>query len=571
LGKDITVKGRLGPEVTTIDGNMAGSVVVFKNGETEKAVLEGFTITNGSGDINIYNNRVGGGIYIDNSKPRIINNRIINNKSNQGGGIWCFNEGSNPEIVECYIADNKVVRNSGSGGCGGGIKCHYSNAVIMSCEIVNNYCEVSGGGIEARSKYMGQSQPIIRNNIIKGNVAVSKGGGSGGGINCRGGVIPHIENNIISENRSSDGGGIYIYEGYIINNIIMNNVAECFGSGYGGGISASGGFYVEIDNNIIINNQALSIGGGVLWGNYSGKIRNNIICYNKASGATTGETLFGGGIAIYQSTCGKTVISNCIIANNLSEDYGGGIGAYGFSNNASAIMINNTMYGNEACKAGSGIYINKESKLTVINSIIYDNINDQITVEVPGPIVGDINIAVNYCNIKEGWGGHGNIDSDPMFADPLNLDFHIKYNSPCRNAGDKTLIDLPTTDFENDPRIAHGEVDMGADEFYNHLYFTGLSTHGAPIDLKITGQPGTAPLFLYLSMEANKIPKNTKWGDWYLEYPVVGPVLLGQIPAVDGIYVLPGMIPSTPTGHYDFHMQALIGQDLTNCCSIEVK
>jgi len=339
----------------------------------------------------------------------------------------------------------------------------------------------------------------------------------------------------------------------------------------GGGIAALGGYHAEIINNIIINNKAFSSAGGIAWDAYSGKISNNIICFNKVSGANSGEVIFGGGIAFFQSTSGKTVISNCIIANNFSEEYGGGFGAHGYGNNASAIMINNTLSGNEACKAGSGIYINKESKLKIVNSIIYENLNDQITTETPGPKVSDSNISVTYSNIQGGWGGVGNIDADPKFADPLNLDFHIKYNSPCRDTGDKTLAALPAFDFENDPRIAWGEVDMGADEFYNHLYTVGLPNHGKPIDVKITGQPGPASLWLCLSMSAKQIPQNTKWGVWYLEFPFIGPVMLGQIPAVEGIYVLPGIIPTSPAGQYDFHMQALIGTELSNCCTVEVK
>jgi len=74
-----------------------------------------------------------------------------------------------------------------------------------------------------------------------------------------------------------------------------------------------------------------------------------------------------------------------------------------------------------------------------------------------------------------------------------------------------------------------------------------------------------------LSMNTKQIPQNTKWGKWYLDYPLLGPVLLGQIPAVDGIFVLPGSIPTTPAGQYDFHMQALIGQELSNCCTVQVK
>jgi len=563
LGKDITVKSRLGPEVTIIDANMTDSGVVFINGETDKAILDGFTITNGCGHpyFSTKKYEVGGGVYCLDSCPRIVNNIIIKNKCNCGGGIACFGSKSEPEIYNCYIAENEVINISGSMGYGGGIGCFEGVAKILNCEIKCNICTFIGGGIFATGSAI-KGKPLIKNNIIQDNIAVSKGGGSGGGIGCKNGPKPHIENNIISGNIACGGGGIGVYDAKIINNLIINNVAEDFSdSGAGGGIVTCG-FYTEICNNTIINNTALTEGGGISWWAYSGKIKNNIICYNKASGDNSILTVTGGGLSFMNvSGAGKTVVSNCIIANNLSDEYGGGVGFYYKS---AATMVNNTIYANKADISGSGIYVVKTSNLTLQNSIVYDNINDEIGHDNNPPIV-------TYSNIKGGWPGTGNIDSDPMFADPFNLDFHIKYNSPCRDTGNKTLLDLPSFDFENDPRIAWGEADMGADEFYNHLYIVGLPSHGKPIDVKITGQPGPASLWLCLSMSAKQIPQNTKWGDWYLEYPLTGPVLLGQIPTIEGVYVLSGVIPTSPPDKYNFHMQALIGQDLTNCCTVRVK
>ena len=33
------------------------------------------------------------------------------------------------------------------------------------------------------------------------------------------------------------------------------------------------------------------------------------------------------------------------------------------------------------------------------------------------------------------------IDSDPLFVDPDNNDFHLTWNSPCRDAGERALAD----------------------------------------------------------------------------------------------------------------------------------
>src|SRR5262245_2129372 len=47
-GKAIRVTSVQGPEVTIIDGNQNGSVVVFSSGEGPQSVLNGFTIRNGN-------------------------------------------------------------------------------------------------------------------------------------------------------------------------------------------------------------------------------------------------------------------------------------------------------------------------------------------------------------------------------------------------------------------------------------------------------------------------------------------------------------------------------------------
>ena len=96
LGKEITVQSESGSDVTVIDGNQAGSVVYFDNGETEGAVLEGFAIRNG----NAYD---GGGIFCLSSSPTITNCTISENIAlADGGGIHCRNS-SSPTIMNCKI------------------------------------------------------------------------------------------------------------------------------------------------------------------------------------------------------------------------------------------------------------------------------------------------------------------------------------------------------------------------------------------------------------------------------------------------------------------------------------
>src|SRR6186713_290641 len=61
LGKAITVVSESGPAVTVIDGNWAGPVVGFAEGESRAAVLRGFTVQHGASSFG------GGGVFIQNS------------------------------------------------------------------------------------------------------------------------------------------------------------------------------------------------------------------------------------------------------------------------------------------------------------------------------------------------------------------------------------------------------------------------------------------------------------------------------------------------------------------------
>ena len=60
---------------------------------------------------------------------------------------------------------------------------------------------------------------------------------------------------------------------------------------------------------------------------------------------------------------------------------------------------------------------------------------------------------------------NGNMDADPLFKNSESGDYHLTVDSPCMNMGTNAAPGLPTRDFEKDPRIMRGIVDIGADEF----------------------------------------------------------------------------------------------------------
>lgn len=72
----------------------------------------------------------------------------------------------------------------------------------------------------------------------------------------------------------------------------------------------------------------------------------------------------------------------------------------------------------------------------------------------------------NSC-IEDGY--PGNISADPLFVDVANHDFHLTFNSPCRNTGNNGAVGIGTKDLEGKERILDGTVDMGCYEYPEDL------------------------------------------------------------------------------------------------------
>jgi len=346
----------------------------------------------------------------------------------------------------------------------------------------------------------------------------------------------------------------------IINNMIRGNLGNPWwvSCDYGGGIYC-GHETPLISNNIIFDNIALLSGGGIYCNWSNPIIKNNILLSNwtYGSGGGIGSNSRGRGI-----DSSVSILSNNIIQGNRSEGKGGGIWT-----NSSWIITNNTILNNSAdCYCG-GIY-GYPGELTISNSIIWNN-----TAPI-SPEIHNSPKSITYSDIRGGWPGTGNIDADPLFVDPSVGDVHLTYNSPCRDAGDSTIPGLPDTDFEGDPRISGSAVDMGADEFHTHLYYTDGYLPERHIDIKVVGLPGTSAVTLALSSDVRDPPLVTPYGDFYLQPPLTAKVPLGPIPA-EGVLVRSGTYPDSWVPGSKYHFQALVGpaapgSELTNLMTLTV-
>ena len=96
-------------------------------------------------------------------------------------------------------------------------------------------------------------------------------------------------------------------------------------------------------------------------------------------------------------------------------------------------LLNCTFNGNFAENDGGGIYyLGSEgsfffNRLTIVNCILWGDTPDELWYRGDS-IFGDDSetVVVHYSNIQGGFPGEGNIDMDPVFADPNNDDYHLK-------------------------------------------------------------------------------------------------------------------------------------------------
>ena len=194
----------------------------------------------------------------------------------------------------------------------------------------------------------------------------------------------------------------------------------------------------------------------------------------------------------------NTIITDNIIRNNDAF----GIYCYAYS---SPIITNNLIYGNN----NDGIASQLAGTVTVRNNTIINNGRgiSESTSSTP-PAVSNCILWGNgddlsactatYSCIEDGDAGTGNISTNPLFEPNDNL-YHLRPGSPCIDAANNTGVDANETDIDNQPRIQHGAVDMGGDEFvrvYNQTQRKCYSTIQSAINDSVNGNkivvyPGT--------------------------------------------------------------------------------
>ncbi len=337
-----------------------------------------------------------------------------------------------------------------TGDRGAGIFCHSGSPTIGRCVIRDNRARLLGGGLHCRQN----SDPRIHNCTIIGNFSHNRGGGIHAFFDSD---LRIEECSILNNTAGLGGGGIHVEQEsnmVMVDSIIANNqvIGE---SSAGGGVLVSTSS-VQIHGCIIVGNSAERSGGGLLLG---GSGRSALLSSSLIANNWSGDN--GGGVYPISNS---TTIANCTIVDNVAQNFGGGI----FSAGSEVSIANTVLWGDHAV-LGQEIYARSGGSPTgpSIVNLSYDNIDG-----------GMDSVFVEGASTVE-W-GPGNLDLDPLFANPDNGDYRLLTGSPCIDAADNTavpddvttdlngnlrFVDDPATPDSGNPDGINPIVDIGAHEF----------------------------------------------------------------------------------------------------------
>lgn len=333
---------------------------------------------------------------------------IKNGVHKEGAGI--FINSASPTIRNCIITENSAGDSANYSGKGGGIYCFDSNAFIENCTITRNFVgsRFGGGGIYLGSEsnfFNSRAKHTLLNCIISDN--------TGHGVYSTGYVTVTIQNCTVSNNTMR---GIVCTANYARHsaNLITNSRIE---QNMEGGVDVSEETGLNITKSIIRKNSARS----------------------------------GAGIS-----CSRTCILNvseCIIADNMADNYGGGFIIETWSGQVT--ISHTTITGNTSRQIGGGIYFGavptEQLRLTIEDSIVWGNHSDGGYDELA---LSGSAIVIKNSDIKGGLEGIGreaepnrltytdNIDEDPLFIDPENGDFRLRENSPAAAMGANAIFSV---------------------------------------------------------------------------------------------------------------------------------
>jgi hypothetical protein len=316
--------------------------------------------------------------------------------------------------------------------------CYHVVAIWESTGIVLDGFEITGGN--ANGSYNDYEIEIGGTTYLYDFV-----NNSGGGIYITSSTVELNNLDIHNNYASLRGGGIYITQGHYYDENFSNPITGSSSSivinktiirentaNNGGGIYLENSWLTVDHTKIVDNNATASVGGG-------GGIYSVVSIFDLANVLITGnQASYGGGIYIENIPSGyNSYISSATISGNIST-----------SNTGSEMYIDDNVSIILRIKSsiiwgyGSGVYISPYSNVIfVCASNLIQNPNVYSTTSTAPSLP---------------------YNTDPLFVNYANGNFHLQFNSPCRDMGYSNYS--TATDLDGNPRVCGVKEDMGAYE-----------------------------------------------------------------------------------------------------------
>jgi len=315
-----------------------------------------------------------------------------------------------------------------------------AKVVLKNLWIVENHLTESpsaqGGGFYALLR--GTQRLEILESLFQGNSSSTwdQGNARGGGLFIHGrdnstfliDGCDILENSVESDGGQRAGGGLFLFpeddaNGVLHDTFVSENTIEGTGSssGSGGYLRTSHASTLEVSR--------------------TGWARNEVV-----AGDATAQL-------VYETEAGNHTFR--MTDSGLAQGDGGGLNVT-TKDSGTVQLVNLTV----ADHPGTGILATQEdtSTLAIYNTIAFDNGTDLTT-------SGTLDTGSNLIGV------------DPLFLDPLNLDYLLTAGSPAENMGDNDPPGgLSPLDIEGNSRVIDGTVDIGFAEGIDVIFACSFET-----------------------------------------------------------------------------------------------
>jgi len=344
-GVDLAVVGLAGPLLTIIDGDAAGSVATFDDGETAAAILEGVALIDGSAP-------GGGGAAIVDSSPTLTNlivslNVAVGSDPNGAGGGVMISGAASPVVSSVTIAYN-------DGHGGGGLRVDDGATPTVSNVIFDsNTASGNGGGL-----YVFQAAGIYEDLLFVDNDAtVHHGGGAfltqlTAGLELRRATFD-------SNDALENGGGLAIRSSDPVLEVISLTNNQCGLQG--------GGLFMDDSAPIV---DVLSATGNVAGETGGGLHLTQGVVNTWLNVTISGNTAALAGGGVYADGGSSPSLDTATVSNNdVTDDNGQGAGIYIANAANTTYLADVTLTGNELLGTGQGAGLYALSSELLLDSV----------------------------------------------------------------------------------------------------------------------------------------------------------------------------------------------------------